>query len=210
MKSKGFTLAEILITLGIIGIVAAMTIPTLIARYNAKVMETQFKKSYSVLSNATKLIVEQEISPYGLTMAERVNEYTKVLGASHLQRVNYSWKNLTGKGGAHLGPISVTPVLMLKDGTIIVIGAYNWIFVDINGAKAPNQVGYDIHVFKIMPDDSLAPVVWPKDNKDTRKCTLANLSSTDIYLGYGCTVFAVLNKNPDGAGNYWYHFLKQK
>ncbi len=37
---NGFTLAEVLITLGIIGIVAAMTMPALIANYQKKVLVT--------------------------------------------------------------------------------------------------------------------------------------------------------------------------
>ena len=49
---RGFTLAEILITLGIIGIVAALTIPTLIANYKNKVYITQTKKTYSTILNA--------------------------------------------------------------------------------------------------------------------------------------------------------------
>ena len=44
---KAFTLAEILITLGIIGVVAAMTIPTLVANYRTKALKSGFKKSYS-------------------------------------------------------------------------------------------------------------------------------------------------------------------
>lgn len=47
-----FTLAEVLITLGIIGIVAAMTLPTLTNNYKHKVLESQFKKEYSTLSQA--------------------------------------------------------------------------------------------------------------------------------------------------------------
>ena len=43
-SQHAFTLAEVLITLGIIGVVAALTIPTLINTYNAKVRETQIKK----------------------------------------------------------------------------------------------------------------------------------------------------------------------
>ena len=43
-----FTLAEVLITLGIIGVVAAMTIPTLMANYKAKRLHSQFLKSYSL------------------------------------------------------------------------------------------------------------------------------------------------------------------
>ena len=50
--SKGFTLAEVLITLGIIGVVAAMTIPTLIANYKEKVYITGAKKLYNQTLNA--------------------------------------------------------------------------------------------------------------------------------------------------------------
>ena len=50
-----FTLAEVLITLGIIGIVAAMTIPTLISKFQEKSLESQFKKTYSLLNQALQL-----------------------------------------------------------------------------------------------------------------------------------------------------------
>lgn len=43
----GFTLAEVLITLGIIGVVAAMTIPTLIANTNGAKYRSQYKKTLS-------------------------------------------------------------------------------------------------------------------------------------------------------------------
>ncbi len=42
-RKCGFTLAEVLITLGIIGIVAAITLPTLISNHNKKVVETRLK-----------------------------------------------------------------------------------------------------------------------------------------------------------------------
>ena len=47
-----FTLAEVLITLGIIGIVAAMTMPMLIAKYQKKVLVTKMKYVYTLVSNA--------------------------------------------------------------------------------------------------------------------------------------------------------------
>lgn len=50
--SKAFTLAEVLITLGIIGIVAALTMPNLVANYKNKVFINQAKNSFSTLSNA--------------------------------------------------------------------------------------------------------------------------------------------------------------
>lgn len=49
---KGFTLAEVLITLGIIGVVAAMTMPSLIQNYRKKEATTRIKKFYSMMSQA--------------------------------------------------------------------------------------------------------------------------------------------------------------
>ena len=55
-KFFAFTLAEVLITLGIIGVVAALTIPTLISNHQKKVYVTQFKKVYNTVTNAFKLM----------------------------------------------------------------------------------------------------------------------------------------------------------
>ncbi|MBQ8460560.1 type II secretion system protein [bacterium] len=54
-KSAAFTLAEVLITLGVIGVVAAMTIPTLIANINGQRYRSQFKKSISTLNQAVRM-----------------------------------------------------------------------------------------------------------------------------------------------------------
>lgn len=51
MNKKAFTLAEVLITLGIIGVVAALTMPVLVNKYRKIVIANQFKKSYSILQN---------------------------------------------------------------------------------------------------------------------------------------------------------------
>ena len=51
-KCTAFTLAEVLITLGIIGIVAALTIPVLYSKYQQKVTETRFERVYSDLTKA--------------------------------------------------------------------------------------------------------------------------------------------------------------
>ena len=62
-KKKAFTLAEVLITLGIIGVVAAMTLPTLIAHYQKVVLETQYKKGMSVLANAMQMEMARNETP---------------------------------------------------------------------------------------------------------------------------------------------------
>lgn len=55
VKHTGFTLAEVLITLGIIGVVAAMTIPTLIANTRSQQYRSSYKKAMSTLSQASRM-----------------------------------------------------------------------------------------------------------------------------------------------------------
>lgn len=55
MKNRGFTLAEVLITLGIIGIVAALTLPSLITSYQKQVTVNKVKKFYTNFNQALKL-----------------------------------------------------------------------------------------------------------------------------------------------------------
>jgi len=50
-------LAEVLITLAIIGVIAAITIPSIVANHQKKTLETQFAKAYRTLTNAVNLAV---------------------------------------------------------------------------------------------------------------------------------------------------------
>ncbi len=69
-KSSAFTLAEVLITLGIIGVVAAMTIPNLIANTNGAKFRSGFKKAISTLNQAGLMAQAQYDFDYaGITSA---------------------------------------------------------------------------------------------------------------------------------------------
>lgn len=59
-KKKGFTLSEVLITLGIIGVVAAITIPTLMTKIQEKQYQSQYKKIFSELNQAVRLLQGDE------------------------------------------------------------------------------------------------------------------------------------------------------
>lgn len=71
---KAFTLAEVLLTLGIIGIVAAITIPTLTKAYQRKVLEVQAKKSYSLLNQALQMTIEDNGAEYKCFTTNNRNE----------------------------------------------------------------------------------------------------------------------------------------
>ena len=65
MKKYAFTLAEVLITLGIIGIVAALIMPGLIANHQKKVLTTQITRASNRIQNAAKLyMAKEEISDF--------------------------------------------------------------------------------------------------------------------------------------------------
>jgi prepilin-type N-terminal cleavage/methylation domain-containing protein len=57
MQKKGFTLSEVLITLAVIGTVAALTIPAVVSNYQKHQTVTRLKKTYSALANTTNLAI---------------------------------------------------------------------------------------------------------------------------------------------------------
>lgn len=73
-KSLGFTLAEVLITLAIIGVVAAMTIPSVIINTNQQEYKTGLKKAVSVLNQAiTMNMALENLSPSDTVNATPTN-----------------------------------------------------------------------------------------------------------------------------------------
>ena len=68
LEKKGFTLAEVLIALGIIGVVAALTLPTLNAAINKKVRAEQIRTVKYKFTKATeKMAAQGLIGPYDST-----------------------------------------------------------------------------------------------------------------------------------------------
>lgn len=74
IKRSAFTLAEVLIVLGIIGIICEMTIPTLMQQFQEQVVVTSLKKEYSILSQAYTMAVMDHGDPtnweLGTTLAD--------------------------------------------------------------------------------------------------------------------------------------------
>lgn len=85
-RSLAFTLAEVLITLAIIGVVAALTIPTLMQKNQDQNTVVKLKKVYSVLSNAYNLAVQENGTPdtWGLTSA---TPYDSAIGLKMLNAI---------------------------------------------------------------------------------------------------------------------------
>lgn len=162
-RKIAFTLAEVLITLGIIGVVAAMTMPSLVANYEKKRTATAVKKAYSELSQALKLAevdygdMEYWDYPDGLDVEENkafVNRYITPYykGVTMLQDgVISSWSG-----------ISRTGINFISSNGTVFSGKPSsrngfYVLIDVNGFKKPNKMGTDIFYFatstgKLMPD----------------------------------------------------------
>lgn len=87
-KFSGFTLAEVLITLGIIGIVAAMTIPNIVGNYKKKVIETRLQRFYSVANNAL-LASQAENESWDFGILKLTLQY-KIPKSG----ITYTWQNI--------------------------------------------------------------------------------------------------------------------
>ena len=203
---KAFTLAEVLITLGIIGVVAALTIPTLIQNYREKVTVIKVKKMYSTLVNAYELYkvkngAASSLLPYSEEGAKQVAEifrpYLKIAKDCGTMEtdcaVASSYKHNCGTGfSPHYGTDNRYYKVILNDGSLLFFrgGADEKyvleVFYDVNGKNDPNQWGHDIFQFQVQPDDNCLTAYGHGKSKE--EC------AKDIF---GCTAWLIFQGNMD-------------
>ena len=140
-----FTLAEVLITLGIIGVVAAMTMPSLMQNYKRQQATARIKKFVSVINQAL-ISAENDLGPRedwvkgeednSDSAYDFLNTYIK----PYIKSADIEKRTLFGRNMA---------TLRFVDGSqmSVKIGACYDIWYDINGEKGPNEKGRDIFVF---------------------------------------------------------------
>lgn len=216
LKRAAFTLAEVLITLGIIGVVAAMTMPSLIQNYQEKATVTKLKKCYSLVSQAYVSILNDEGGSDTLQAGDDLEmmkkfgkylKYQKTCGRNKGCFPNVTYKSVTGNGYSKWEDDTTDRSrAILTDGTLIMFNKsamwggnegnylYAQIYVDINGFKGPNQLGRDFFYFyispeKIVPAGAKALEEKNEDQKFTKNCIQQN--------GYACAAWVIYNENMD-------------
>ena len=166
-KRLGFTLAEVLITLGIIGVVAAMTMPTLMNQTNGAQYKTAYKKALSALSQAVVLNVA--LDEYNFSDTENADKDGKG-GDYTIYKIMTNRMNVVKTSDSGLGYTVQTPVassgtttapngadnytLFFNDGIVFSFpktaqkctkdatktGTVCKGIIDVNGQKAPNKL----------------------------------------------------------------------
>ena len=161
---RAFTLSEVLITLGVIGVVAAMTLPTVIKNYQKQRTVNQLKKVYTVLNQAFKMSeidndtfenwskIEDEITQEEYAKKYFIPYLKVIKTCDRADKCGYSsstpFKNLNNK----TLPFHSYGII-LNDGTYIGFKKSSIegirLFIDINGLQAPNMYSKDTFVFFI-------------------------------------------------------------
>ena len=223
-KCTAFTLAEVLITLGIIGIVSALTMPSLINSFRAKQLENQFKKVDSNLQQAIqKTVTEMGYdkitdfnsggSDYFVTDTHKyISEFTEIFlkqfpEVKEYNCMLYYYKNLPCKtltGGneqnftACCSPYAKTYILpngFLFQEPSAFAGEIS-IYFDINGPyKGPNRTGHDRFTYSSKAYNNTA---------DTGLYDMCNPNIQNSWQQSGCYRYATRNINPlDSSKPYW-------
>ena len=126
MQKTGFTLAEVLITLMILGIIAALTVPTLIQTTQKKEEVTQIKKGLSMINQAISSnysLTQDDLNKYNLQQNDEKNIISMLKNRLHVVLEGDDWiqtkDGLTYYFGEEHGDTCSPPSLVDEDGVKI-------------------------------------------------------------------------------------------
>lgn len=177
LQLQAFTLAEILITLVILGIIAAFTIPTAINNTKEQELKSQFAKAYSTISQALYKTEMNDFYGYAkcfygkdgigtisddcpafFSALTKNLQVQKVCAGNSLSKgcvPTYKTPHGSGDGCSGLSQNYIENInrsYVLSNGQILIVWGYNsWplFLIDINGHKGPNALGKDLFPFII-------------------------------------------------------------
>lgn len=177
----GFTLAEILITLGIIGIVAAMTMPSLMTSISKRQTEAKLKKAVSMINQAYRLSYNDNGDATAKeAMVLGSEEYFKRYWQPYIkadictsyQECGYTsnkpWKYRSGKPEtssviyknnrvSFYTPDGILYFMITAGGEELQEKAI--VYVDLNGGRGPNVIGRDLFHLNRVQDDGGASII---------------------------------------------------
>ena len=204
---KAFTLAETLVTLMIIGVIAAMTIPGLQKVSEERSIPPRVLKAYNTVSTATKELRQEygpiKLWPWANTEEVFTNMYMKKFNIAQNCKNNggcfgneYAQKTLAGQAGNKYQTDKGWYTFATADGMLWAAKAFDgcnrtesnyvknscaYFEVDVNGQKEPNMVGVDTFAFTVNGDGQVYPLGGcPGCNEDDCK-------SGEGGNGWGCT-----------------------
>jgi prepilin-type N-terminal cleavage/methylation domain-containing protein len=179
---KGFTLAEVLITLLIIGIISSIVIPGLVSDIQDQQYKVAWKKSYASLNQVINLLISDNagtlVNMCGSfdndCLFNKFSQYLndiKVCISSTNNNCIKTPKYLSGAPYASIDSFikdARSSIFMLANGSVFLIRWHDgsctfptnnnkcgWMLVDVNGDKGPNTIGKDVYFICIKSNKIL-------------------------------------------------------
>jgi prepilin-type N-terminal cleavage/methylation domain-containing protein len=206
-KKYAFTLAEVLISLVIIGVIAAITVPVLLQKYQEQALKSALKKNYSVLKSALdKYQVDNgerllsSDSPNWGKLKKILMKYLNVTkdcnsgqtDTSCVSNYNKVYKTYNNKNYIDLRYFDDGQFIINDGGLIMIENQGNsmtlYISIDVNGyQKKPNQLGKDLFMFQLMGNGELLPMGAKGTTYYNVNNAYCSNTSTHNMNGAGCT-----------------------
>lgn len=179
MKKTGFTLAETLITLGIIGVIASLTLPNLVFNYQKKIYVASLQRVYNSLSDAAvTMLADKRVDSLAETdMADVtgagtfLKKYFKVVNDCGVSESDASdcmassYQNF-GKSDTYTPKLEAKYCVTVDTGASICMNGvsgdsgdrhgYSYVIVDTNGKQGPNVLGRDLFGFELYSDGKVS------------------------------------------------------
>lgn len=173
-KKFGFTLAEVLVTLGIIGVVAALTIPSTIAKYQQEATVAKIQKAVTILNQAYRLSIaevgepddvislgsEKYFDTYWRPYIKSIKECPRTTSGytqcNYKSRQPFLFANKKASDREFTRGGDDRTTFFTPDGMLFIIHTglngsttvYNGIMVDVNGPQGPNRYGHDVFLLQ--------------------------------------------------------------
>ena len=203
IKTKSaFTLAEVLIALVIIGVIAALTISTAINKMQREELRSQFKKAFGVISQTVQKmkvdygnIIFNSTQDSASDFRNKFMKYFSVVCKDNCMD-NSKYKNHANKNNDPEMQGHLRNCFTVHDGMIFCFskGATSgtiYIDVDINGDKNPNRWGYDVFTFYISNENQS---LMPSSDGVPYFAFVCNNTASD-FNGPSCSVKAISDTN---------------
>ena len=221
---RAFTLAEVLITLGVIGVIAALTLPALIQKYQEKQTVVKLKKELSIFQQAYNMALQNYGTPdnweiIGNRNAEGakniydiLSQYLKIAKNCEQNEGCFAQGYYKRVGGSDWTTIDddfsglKLHRFILADGTLAYIQTRSascesngfecaFIGIDINGKNKPNTFGKDLFIFILTKNG-----IIPRGMQNTTGSSFddeCKIKESGVTNGWACAAWVIYNENMD-------------
>ena len=217
LRPSGFTLAEVLITLVIIGVIAAITVPTMMNNKRNEELRAGLLKAQSTLAGALEMYyakngvrllpqdcytrgsLKDKLMPYISTIKD-CDLYNCITKQANNNRESDVYRNFNNTAGARTTYFDDGQFIM-NDGMMVLIenpeGSDSiFISVDVNGyKKKPNKSGHDLFMFQLNNKGHFKPMGVQGTYYYSETNNYCSPTSTGTSNGFGCTAKAL--SDPD-------------